>query len=180
MLRTTIALLLCLCSSSIFAQKNDKIAKDPNPQQYILKKRASEIDPRAKPHPEIDFVFEKDGKPQDMQAASVDTRVAPQGRLVIWLMGHEQRLFDRLNKQGIHAIQVHYANKWFGILNQPKPKSPEARGNVRLEAAIGEDVSDEDFNQQLVAMNEELEVLNAKARELEQTIAVNVAEILGA
>ncbi|CAN1542643.1 HsdM Type I restriction-modification system methyltransferase subunit [Burkholderiaceae bacterium] len=44
----------------------------------------------------------------------------------------------------------------------------------------GEDVSDEDFNEQLVALNEELEVLNAQARELEQTIAANVAEILSA
>jgi type I restriction enzyme M protein len=44
----------------------------------------------------------------------------------------------------------------------------------------GEDVSVEDFNEQLVALNEELEVLNAQARELEQTIASNVAEILGA
>ena len=44
--------------------------------------------------------------------------------------------------------------------------------------AAGEDVSDEDFNEQLVALNEELEVLNAQARELEQTIAANVAEIL--
>jgi type I restriction enzyme M protein len=44
----------------------------------------------------------------------------------------------------------------------------------------GEDVSDEDFNEQLVALNEELEVLNAQARELEQAIAANVAGILGA
>jgi len=44
----------------------------------------------------------------------------------------------------------------------------------------GEDVSDEDFNEQLVALNEELEVLNAQARELEQTISVTVAGILGA
>ena len=42
----------------------------------------------------------------------------------------------------------------------------------------GEDVSDEDFNEQLVALNEELEVLNSQARELERTIATNVAEIL--
>jgi len=46
--------------------------------------------------------------------------------------------------------------------------------------APGEDVSNEDFNEQLVALNEELEALNAQARELEQTIAVNVAGILGA
>ena len=46
--------------------------------------------------------------------------------------------------------------------------------------APGEDVSDEDFKEQFRALNEELEVLNAQARELEQTIAANVAEILGA
>jgi type I restriction enzyme M protein len=46
--------------------------------------------------------------------------------------------------------------------------------------AAGEDVIDEDFNEQLVALNEELEVLNAQARELEQAIAANVAGILGA
>ena len=44
----------------------------------------------------------------------------------------------------------------------------------------GENVSDEDFIEQLVALNEELEVLNAQARELEKTIAANVAEILEA
>ena len=46
--------------------------------------------------------------------------------------------------------------------------------------APGEEVSDEDFKVQLEALNEELETLNAQARELEQTIALNVAEILGA
>jgi type I restriction enzyme M protein len=44
----------------------------------------------------------------------------------------------------------------------------------------GEDVNDQDFNEQLLTLNEELEVLNSQARELEQTIASNVAEILGA
>jgi type I restriction enzyme M protein len=44
--------------------------------------------------------------------------------------------------------------------------------------AAGEEVSDEDFKEKLDALNEELEVLNAQARELEQTIAANVAEIL--
>ena len=42
----------------------------------------------------------------------------------------------------------------------------------------GEEVSDEDFKAQLETLNEELGGLNAKARELEQTIAANVAEIL--
>jgi type I restriction enzyme M protein len=46
--------------------------------------------------------------------------------------------------------------------------------------APGEEVSDEDFKKQLEALNEELEGLNAQARELEQTIAENVAGILGA
>jgi type I restriction enzyme M protein len=45
--------------------------------------------------------------------------------------------------------------------------------------APGEDVSDEDFKEQLATLNEELESLNAQARELEQTISANVAEILG-
>jgi type I restriction enzyme M protein len=44
--------------------------------------------------------------------------------------------------------------------------------------APGEVVSDEDFKEQLEALNEELESLNAEARELEQTIAKNVAQIL--
>ena len=46
--------------------------------------------------------------------------------------------------------------------------------------APGESVSDEDFKEQLEKLNEELEKLNAQARELEETIARNVAEILEA
>ena len=46
--------------------------------------------------------------------------------------------------------------------------------------APGENVSDEDFNEHLVALDEELEVLSSQARELERTIAANVAELLGA
>jgi type I restriction enzyme M protein len=44
--------------------------------------------------------------------------------------------------------------------------------------APGESVSDEDFKQQFEELNEELETLNAQARELEETIARNAAEIL--
>jgi type I restriction enzyme M protein len=44
--------------------------------------------------------------------------------------------------------------------------------------APGEAVSDEDFKEQLETLNEELETLNVQARDLEQTIARNVAEIL--
>jgi type I restriction enzyme M protein len=46
--------------------------------------------------------------------------------------------------------------------------------------APGEAVSDEDFKEQLETLNEELETLTAQARDLEQTIAGNVAEILEA
>jgi type I restriction enzyme M protein len=46
--------------------------------------------------------------------------------------------------------------------------------------APGEETSDEDFKEQLEALNEELEVLNAQARELEAIIAANVAGILEA
>lgn len=44
----------------------------------------------------------------------------------------------------------------------------------------GEEVSDEDFKEQFAALSEELETLNAQARELEATIARNAAEILEA
>jgi len=46
--------------------------------------------------------------------------------------------------------------------------------------AAGEAVSDEDFKEQLETLNEELEILNTQARNLEKTIASNVAEILEA
>lgn len=46
--------------------------------------------------------------------------------------------------------------------------------------APGEEVSDEDFKEQLGALNEELTALNAQARELEAIIAQNVTAILEA
>ncbi len=117
--------------------------KDKTPQKYELKARASQIDPQTKPHPEIAFVFEKDGKPQDLQNAVVDTRVAPQGKLVIWLMGHSPPLFERVSGYGLHAIQVHYANGWFGKFGkEPAPEDEYFLGKIRLEAATGEDFSD--------------------------------------
>jgi len=42
----------------------------------------------------------------------------------------------------------------------------------------GEEISDEDFNERLESLNEELKALNAQARDLEVSIARNVAEIL--
>jgi len=117
-------------------------AEDPAPKRYDLSERASHIDPAAKEHPEIDFVFEKDGKPQDTEHACVDTRVPSQGKLVIWLMGHNQELFDRVSSYGLNAIQVHYANGWFTKLYSGEPPADDLfLSNIRLEAAIGEDRS---------------------------------------
>lgn len=116
---------------------------DKTPQQYKLKARASQIDPRTKEYPAIDFVFKLNGKISDYENATVDTRVKPRGKLVIWLMGHNDLLFDRLSSYGLHAIQVHYANKWFSKLCRENPVGEMCRGNVRLEAATGEDYSDQ-------------------------------------
>jgi len=115
---------------------------DPKPQRYELSARASQIDPRAKEHLEIDFVFAKDGRPSDLERAAVDTRVAPQGKLVIWLMGYNASLFERINRYGLHAIQVHYANGWFGKLSRQAPLGDDKYlGKIRLEAATGENFS---------------------------------------
>lgn len=141
-MKTTILLsLLALSPAGLHAA--EPAFNDPNPQRYQLSKRASEIDPRAKEHPEIGFVFaDKKGKPQDVQNASVDTRVKPQGKLVIWLMGHSAGLTERWNSYGLHAIQVHYANKWFGIIPSERRDNGKTLGDIRLEAATGEDHSD--------------------------------------
>ncbi|MEO5715622.1 MAG: hypothetical protein ABIT37_19240 [Luteolibacter sp.] len=110
--------------------------------KFDLTARASGIDPMAKPHPEIDFLFEKDGKPQDVEHASVDTRVASQGKLVIWLMGYNKDFFDHLSSYGLNSIQVHYANGWFSKLySGPPPQDDLFLSNIRLEAATGMDVS---------------------------------------
>jgi hypothetical protein len=117
---------------------------DPNPQRYTLSARASDLDPRVRAHPEIDFLLEnEDGTPADVQDAHVDTSVAPRGELVIWLMGSNEELFERLNQYGLHVIRPHYANKWFSLVCREKPVGPTCRGDVRLEAATGEDFSDQ-------------------------------------
>jgi hypothetical protein len=116
---------------------------DPKPQRYELSARASQLDPRAKAHPEIDFVFEKAGKPADVENAYVDTRVKPQGKLVIWLMGNSAPLFERINSYGLHVLRVHYANGWFGKFGNAAPPTDNLfLGKIRLEAATGEDFSD--------------------------------------
>lgn len=134
--------LYCLGWLSFSLSAQVPAYKDPQPQLYRFQERASVIDSRARAHPEIDFFLEKGGKPADLENASVDTRVAPQGKLVIWLMGHNGALFDQLNSFGFHAIQVHYANGWFGKLYGNNPPADDMfLSQVRLEAATGRDFS---------------------------------------
>ena len=110
------AVFLASVSSVADAQVDQLKFDHSNPQHYKLTARASDLDSRVKAHPDIGFLIDtKDGKPADIQQAAVDTRVAPRGKLVIWLMGHNEPLLDRLNSYGLHAIRVHYANRWFGI-----------------------------------------------------------------
>ncbi|MDA8042181.1 MAG: hypothetical protein MPJ22_07175 [Pirellulales bacterium] len=112
-------------------------------QRYELSQRASKIDPAAQEHPELGFVFSdpKTGKPTDVEHAIVDTRVPSKRRLVIWLMAYSPELFDRLAGYGLHGIQVHYANRWFGTIPPEVRDAGGVLGPIRLEAATGEDYS---------------------------------------
>ena len=131
-----------LASLLTLAVVGTALAADPMPQRYNLSVRASAINPQAKEHPELGYVFADDkGKAADLQHAAVDTRVPAKGKLVIWLMGHNSALFDRITGYGLHAVQVHYANKWFGRIPKDKLNDGTTLGKVRLEAATGEDHS---------------------------------------
>lgn len=137
---------LCIGLMSLSACTKITLAQEATPkaQRYEINARASEIDPRVKSHPEINFLLETpSGRPADIQNAIVDTSVPQRGKLVIWLMSHNRTLFDRLADYGLHAIQVQYARSWFSICCQEKPVGPHCRGNIRLEAATGQDFSDE-------------------------------------
>jgi len=112
-------------------------------ERSLLKARASELDPGAREYPEINFGFGSAEKPEDWQRASVDPVVTPRGELVIWLMGDNDEFFERLNGYGLHVIQPHYARAWIGSLCEPSPWDETARGDVRLEAATGDDFSSE-------------------------------------
>ncbi len=144
MMRITFLILAALCAQDAVVGEDTPKYTDPSPQRYKLTARASEIDSRVQSHPEIGFLIDTDqGKPADRQTAMVDTRVAPRGELVIWLMGYNQGLFERLSSYGLHAIQVHYARAWFSLCCQEQPVGEHCRGNIRLEAATGQDFSDQ-------------------------------------
>jgi len=113
-------------------------------QRFSVTARASEIDPRVAAHPEIGLLIETpQGQPADVQHAAVDPRVPSRGRLVIWLMGHNEPLSQRLTSYGLHVIRPHYANKWFSLCCRETPVGEHCRGNIRLEAATGLDFSEE-------------------------------------
>ena len=131
--------LLVVMASAAFAQEQ---VKPSTGRRHDLQARASEIDPRAKQHPEIGFVFaDEKGKAKDIQHAVVDTRVASRGRLVIWLMGHNQGLFESIASYGLHGIQPHYANGWFSKIDPIRRDDGKTLGKIRLEAATGQDHS---------------------------------------
>jgi len=135
-------LLLGLRASPLRAGEAPLHFNDPAAERYEFTARASVIDPRVRAHPEINFLLEKDGKPQDLEQAAVDTRVAPLGKLVIWLMGYNQPLFERVNGYGLHVLRVHYANGWFDKFGkEPPPADDQFLGKIRLEAATGRDFS---------------------------------------
>ena len=111
-------------------------------RRHDLSVRASEMNPRAKEHAKINFTFtDKKGKVVDLQHAVVDTRVPSRDRLVIWLMGHNQPLAEYLSGLGLHFIQPHYANRWFSTVPREMHDAGNCIGDIRLEAATGEDHS---------------------------------------
>lgn len=125
-----------------FAQGNASVPLSPQVQRWEA--RASQIDPRVTADESIQFLLEKEGKPQDLQQAIFDP-MAPQiqGKLVIWMMGRSPELFDRLASYGFHALRVHYANGWFSRFSKEVPPGDtEFLGRIRLEAATGEDFSE--------------------------------------
>lgn len=121
-------LLLLVLVSPLFAEG----------RKFTFTARASEIDTRTGEHPEIDYVFTRGGKPADTQFASVDTRVKPEGRLMIWLMGPNSELFNRVNSYGIHAIQATYPREWFAKMDKIRKDGDDNHfSGIRLEAATG-------------------------------------------
>ena len=141
MTHRALSIIFCIVFST--SSFGDIAFDDPDPKRYEFRVRASELDPRVKSHPEIAFLLQQDGRPADFEVATVDTRVAPRGKLAIWLMSYNAELFQRINSYGIHAIQPHYANKWFSRCCREVPVGEHCRGNIRLEAATGEDFSDD-------------------------------------
>ena len=100
-----------------------------------------------------------------------------------------QLFYSSLNEKGragfVMAISASDARGSEQAIRQKLIEAIEAQdwslnpGRYGGVAAV-EDLSDEDFKEQLEKLQEELEGLNGQARELEATIALNVAGILEA
>jgi type I restriction enzyme M protein len=95
----------------------------------------------------------------------------------------KQKLLEVFSDNPKSAIQNPKVRDVPGLCRAATLKEIEAQGwslnpGRYVGVAPGETVSDEDFKEQLETMNEELEALNAAARELEATVASNVAGIL--
>lgn len=80
MIRSSLFTLLAILLAplvAIQAADTPLMFNNSKPQRYELSARASLMDPRTRPHPEIAFIFERNGKPADVEKVSVDTRVKP-------------------------------------------------------------------------------------------------------
>lgn len=110
-------------------------------KMLTAKARASEITANAREYPDIGYVFGTDKKPQDTQVGAVNPSVKPRGQLVIWMMSYNSALAERVTSYGYHFIQPHYARQWFGKVCLEQPVGESCRGDMRLEAATGEDFS---------------------------------------
>lgn len=138
---------LKLCLLLVFVTPgfiNRCYGQDPKSKPYAeFTARASQIDPRTRAYPEIDFLLEKDGKAADLQHACRRAGATTKGKLVVWFMGHSPELFHFLADEGFHVLRVHYANGWFNRFGkEPPPEDRYSLGKIRLEAATGEDFSD--------------------------------------
>lgn len=130
---------------SLAALSADKgMAQDRNRSVRVeFSARASELDPSVRTYSEIDYLLEKDGKPQDVGHACRNPSATAKKRLVVWMMGYSPELFHFLADEGFHVLRVHYANGWFNRFGkEPPPEDRYALGKIRLEAATGEDFSE--------------------------------------
>ncbi|MEP3929464.1 MAG: hypothetical protein ABJM55_12285, partial [Rhodopirellula bahusiensis] len=95
-----------LFPSIVTAQTRGPVENAAKQERFHITARASEIDPRVKAYPEINFLIEDaKGKPADQQQAMFNPNVNSRGQLVIWLMGHNSQLFEKLGDYGLHAIR---------------------------------------------------------------------------
>ena len=140
--------LLRVCGVFIFAVgATDLVASDeptaPLPTRRLrVSVRVSEMNPAAREYPELGYEFsDEKGRAVDLQHAAVNPGAESRGELVIWLMAHNGYLFETLADMGFHTIQVHYANRWFGRIPPEVRDSGRALGDIRLEAATGQDSS---------------------------------------